>query len=143
MRCREVKVRDMTVHELPATVVKAWGAEVAHEFVDWLDHQLHQEQMPAPTAISAFVARQKVNVLMLEQVSNLLLAGDPVLESQEDGTWVWRVPVDLTLPGHGRVGQVGFVNVDAQLGRIDCTDALLEKIAQASADLVQAARHSS
>jgi len=130
----------MTIHELPATVVKAWGVEVAREFVDWLDHQLHQDPLPVQTAISAFVARQKVNVLMLEQVSNLLLAGDPVLDAVEGGAWVWRVPVDLTLPGHGRVGQVGIVSVDAQLGRIDFDDALLEQFTEASAALVQAAR---
>jgi len=41
-----------------------------------LEERLRVVRGPSQVQISAFVARQKVNVLMLEQVSNLLLAGD-------------------------------------------------------------------
>jgi hypothetical protein len=79
--------------------------------------------------ISAFVARQKVNVLMLEQVSNLLLAGEPALAQTPEGDWRWRVPVDLTFHSHGRVGRVGEIMVDARYGRVYYDDALLARMA--------------
>jgi hypothetical protein len=79
--------------------------------------------------VSAFVARQQVNVLMLEQVSNLLLAGEPRLVQVDGGDWRWRVPVNLTFPGHGQVGCVGEVDVDAHYGGAYYDDALLAQIA--------------
>ena len=81
----------MRTIDLPETVVQAWGGEASRDFVAWLE-----ERWPMRVQIPAFVARQKVNVLMLEQVSNLLLAAKPVLEQTPDGNWQWRVPVDLT-----------------------------------------------
>jgi hypothetical protein len=83
------------------------------------------------------MARQKVNVLMLEQVSNLLLANEPQLEQSSSGNWLWRVPVDLTFPSQGRVGQVGQVAVDAHYGRVYYDDDLLTRIADRAEQLAQ------
>lgn len=126
---------------LPDTVVQAWGTEATRDFVAWLEERLCVIWSPSQVQISAFVARQKVNVLMLEQVSNLLLAGEPTLEQTAGGNWLWRVPVDLTFPTHGRVGCVGEVEVDARYGEVRYDDALLSRIAREAKHLAQETLH--
>jgi len=175
--------------ELPYTVQQAWGAAVARDFVTWLDEYLHEAQ-PAPRVqVSAFVARQKVNVLVLERISNLLLAGEPRLVQQvgepfdralrhgftstglstststglstsdklnpaaqggpqdrpfdraQDKRWVWRVPVDLTFPSHGRVGCVGELDVDARYGQVCYTDTMLTQMADEARRLAEQVLH--
>ena len=117
----------MTIN-LPETVVAVLGPEASRDLADWLAARGLDPHAPAQVQISAFVARQKVNVLMLEQVSNLLLAGDPALEQTAGGRWQWRVPITLTFPAHGPVAQVGELTVDAQHGNIDYDDAHLARI---------------
>ncbi len=124
----------MQTSELPTTVREALGPEAARDLAAWLDKRL---QWAESITISARVARQKVNVLLLEQVSNLLLADDPVMISSPEGKWLWRVPVDLTYPGRGRVGRVGQVDVGAEYGEIHYDDALLEQIRTAARQLAQ------
>jgi hypothetical protein len=75
----------MTILQLPERVVKSWGSDVAQDFVEWLDTRLHAAQLPEGVQISALTARQQVNVLMLKQVSNLLLAGEPLLVQTDAG----------------------------------------------------------
>jgi len=113
---------------LPETVVRAWGPEVAGDFAGWLEERLRVAWSPPQIQVSAFVARQKVNVLVLEQVSNLLLAGEPRLVRSPDGGWIWRVPVDLTFPTRGRVGCVGEVDVDARYGEVHYDEAVLTQM---------------
>ena len=91
--------------------------------------------------IDKFVARQKVNVLVLERISNLLLAGEPRLVQQVGERWVWRVPVDLTFPSHGRVGCVGELDVDARYGRVCYADALLAQMADQARRLAEQVLH--
>lgn len=67
--------------------------------------------------ISAYVARREVNGYLIPRVPNLIGAGDPELELRAEGAF-WIVPVVLTMPGIGRVGQVGQIVVDTQLGNI-------------------------
>ncbi len=93
--------------------------------------------------ISAFVARQKVNVLMLEQISNLLLADEPTLVQDVDKNWVWRVPIDLTYPSRGRVGCVGEIDVDARYGEVRYNEALLAEITDKTQKLAQEVLHPS
>lgn len=125
----------METSDLPETVVQAWGGEASRDFVTWLEERMIQAS--TQVQISAFVARQKVNVLMLEQVSNLLLAGEPALEQASDGDWQWRVPVDLTFPEHGRVGRVGEVIVNAQYGEVRYDETVLARIADKARRLAQ------
>ena len=127
----------METSDLPETVVRAWGGEASRDFITWLEERLPVIQASIQIQISAFVARQKVNVLMLEQVSNLLLAGDPILEQASGGDWQWRVPVDLTFPEHGRVGQVGELIVDARYGAVRYDETLLTCIADEAQRLAQ------
>jgi FMN phosphatase YigB (HAD superfamily) len=123
----------MQAIELPETVLQAWGQKAAQDFVAWLEERLHTLESP----ISAFVARQKVNVLVAEQVSNLLLADEPTLLQTSSKEWVWRVPVDLTFPSRGRVGRVGEVDVDARYGEVRYTDALLTRMSDEAQHLAQ------
>lgn len=128
--------------ELPETVRQAWGPEVARDFVAWLEERLSAEGLPPSVQLSAFVARQKVNVLVLEKVSNLLLAGEPTLAQAADGSWVWRVPVDLTFPARGRVGSVGEIEVDARYGEVRYSEELLTQMADQARHLAQRVLHS-
>ena len=82
---------------------------------------------PSPP-ISALVARQRVNVLVLTRVSNLLLASEPKLVQKSETDWVWQVPVDLTFPSQGRVGQAGEFEVDVLRGEVYYTEALLVQL---------------
>jgi hypothetical protein len=131
----------MRMNELPYTVQQAWGATVARDFVTWLDEYLRSGQLGPRVQVSAFVARQKVNVLVLERVSNLLLAGEPRLVQQAGEHWVWRVPVDLTFPPHGRVGCVGELDVDARYGQVCYTDVLLTQMADRARRLAEQVLH--
>lgn len=118
----------MPKFELPETVRRAWGPEVAQEFANWLAEQLEAASLKPPLQISALVARQKVNSLILTRISNLLLAGEPKLARKSETAWVWQVPIDLTFPSGGRVGQAGALEVDAQRGEIHYTEGLLLRI---------------
>jgi len=111
--------------EIPQTVKVALGPEAARDFASWIESLLQASAAQAQMPISAAVARQKVNVLMLGRVGNLLMAGEPVLTRAGSGGWVWRTPVDLTLPSRGRVGRVGELDVDAALGQVYYTDDIL------------------
>lgn len=116
----------MTIIELPETVRQAWGAEIAQDFTVWLTEQLSAAGLSSDIQIPAAIARRKVNTLVLQRVSNLLLAGEPQLNLDASGSWTWHVPVDLTFPSRGRVGRVGVIKVDARYGEVRYTEVLLQ-----------------
>jgi hypothetical protein len=116
---------------MPDTVIQVLGPAAARDLQNWLETQLHSVEETSALPISALVARRKVNVLMLERVSNLLLAGEPALERVPDGDLVWRVPVYLTFPSTGIAGAVGIVRADAQRGNLLVDEKLLNDIAAA------------
>lgn len=84
--------------------------------------------------ITPFVARQKVNVTLLDRVGTGLLAGQPVLMAAE-GQLRWRVPVNLALPGRGRLDQVGAVDVNVQTGEVLLDQTLADEIAHHASQL--------
>jgi hypothetical protein len=88
-----------------------------------VDIQLH---VSAQVNITPFVARQKINVLMLDQVGNLLHGGEPELLVSEK--LYWRVPALLSTPRRGLVGQVGAIRVDAQTGEVQADDDSLREM---------------
>ena len=90
-----------------------------------VDIRLH---VSAQVNITPFVARQKVSLLMLDRVGNLLHGGEPELLVSE--RLYWRVPVLLSIPSRGLVGQVSAVSVDAQTGEVLADDTLLKDIAE-------------
>jgi len=57
--------------ELPQTVRQALGEEAAQDMLTWLNNRLSVSRV----GVTPFIARQKVNVLVSEQVSGLFLAG--------------------------------------------------------------------
>lgn len=87
-----------------------------------VDIQIH---VSATLNITPFVARQKVNVLLLDKVGTGLITEQPTLVAGHE-ILCWRVPVVLTLPGRGRVGQVGSVDVDVQTGHLLFTQTQLD-----------------
>ncbi|HFD40426.1 MAG TPA: hypothetical protein ENJ31_11345 [Anaerolineae bacterium] len=77
--------------------------------------------------ITPFVARQKVNVLMLDKVGNLLHGGEPEMVLSD--RLYWRVPVLLSTPSRGLLGQVGAILVNARTGETVADDTTLQDIA--------------
>ncbi len=122
--------------ELPQTVRQVLGEEAAQDMLTWLNSRLSVSRV----RITPFIARQKVNVLVSERVSGLFLAGEPILIEEENGSQVWLVPVDLTLPKRGRVGRVGELKVDAYYGQIHVNDVLLQQMAQRAEQLMDQAK---
>ncbi len=96
-----------------------------------VDIQVH---VKAQVNITPFVARQKVHLLMLDKLGNLLHGGEPELVLAEHV--YWRVPVLLSTSSRGLLGQVGAIRVDAQPGEVLATDDLLEDIAEHAQRLV-------
>lgn len=92
-------------------------------------------RVSATLNITPFVARRKVNVLLLNQVGTGLGGGTPALVVENDRL-CWRVPVFLALPPQGRLGQVGQIDVDAQTGEVLADAALLQEIADYAERLV-------
>ena len=84
-------------------------------------------RVSATLNITSFVARQKVNRLLVTQVGTGLGSGKPALVAQ-DGRLRWRVPVYLALSDKGRLGQVGQIDVDTQTGETLADDELLDAI---------------
>jgi len=85
--------------------------------------------------VTAFTAQQKVSGFVLSEVSNLMHGDKPVLVVGE--RLYWRVPVILSMPPDGDLGQVGEIDVDAESGEMQVTQALIGEIrerAQALAD---------
>ena len=85
------------------------------------DPGLHEQQavrlqvVPSQVQITAANARRTVNRFLLDQVSYLMGAEKPSLIHTEDRL-AWRVPIVLTSPEKGIVGQVGALDVDAESG---------------------------
>ncbi len=125
----------MAMLQLPETVRKVLGSEAAHDLEQWLETVI--TTINQPTAITPLAARQKVNGLILDRISDMLLAADPVFVNREDGRLVWRVPIFFTSITRGRVGQAGELDVDAQSGEVIFTDLDLDRIRRSAKDLAQ------
>ncbi|WP_374689230.1 hypothetical protein [Promineifilum sp.] len=70
----------------------------------------------AHLGITAQSAQRKVSKLLLDHVGNLLYGEAPNLVA--GARLLWRVPVWLSSPARGPVGQVGVLDVDAQTGEV-------------------------
>jgi hypothetical protein len=76
--------------------------------------------------VDAASARRKATGWLVSEVGNLLLGGDPALVIGEHT--LWRVPVLLTSPERGVVGQIGTVDVDAATGEVLSDDRLIQEL---------------
>ena len=84
--------------------------------------------------VGSLAARQKVNRFVVSQIGNLCSAGEPELLVAD--SFLWRVPVLLTNPASGELGQVGEITVDAQTGEIHADEATITSIQQNARTLV-------
>lgn len=79
--------------------------------------------------ITAPEARRQVHRWLLLEVSHMMGAEEPTLVVGDNT--VWRVPVHLSTPQSGVLGQIGAVDVDAATGEllalIRCKSALEER----------------
>jgi hypothetical protein len=76
--------------------------------------------------ISAYATRQKVNSLVLSDISYMMHAGVPTLVVA--GRICWHVPVILSLTSQGDVGKVGTIDVDVETGQMHITPQLIAEI---------------
>ena len=76
--------------------------------------------------VTAFAARQKVTGYVADEISTHTHGGEPVLSVGQRIRW--RVPVILSLPPYGDLGEVGHIEVDMRTGQLMVTSALLEEI---------------
>jgi len=93
----------------------------AHD-VDLRERQtVRLEIVPPRARVTATAAQRHVNRFLLDQVSYLMGTERPVLTEAalpRAAPLVWRVPVVLTNPTDGPLGQVGTVDVDAETGEL-------------------------
>ena len=82
--------------------------------------------VPAQVTIGASTARKAVNRFLLDEVSYLMGAGQPSLVEAE--RLFWRVPVDLTSPDKGVIGQVGTLDVDVETGELAVDPKVIEEL---------------
>jgi len=82
--------------------------------------------VPPMVQVTARTAKRKVTRFLLDEVSYLMGAEQPKLTQAE--RLVWRVPIVLTYPTHGTVGQVGFIDVNAENGDLLLTLKMIEDI---------------
>ncbi|MFT5196926.1 MAG: hypothetical protein ACI85U_003966 [Candidatus Promineifilaceae bacterium] len=77
--------------------------------------------------VTAEEARRKVSVFAGNEIADLLSGEMPDLVWQNDQTY-WRVPVVLSSRSMGRIGRVGFVDVDVEMGELLLSDELIGEI---------------
>jgi hypothetical protein len=94
----------------------------------------------ADVNVSAFVARQKVTGFVADEISTQLHGGEPTLIVGERIRW--RVPVWLSLPPTGDMGEVGVIEVDVESGQLEITEALIREIALRARELANRTTHS-
>ncbi len=82
--------------------------------------------LPSKVRIPPSIATRKVSRFVLDNVSYLMHGGEPTLIVSDRA--YWRVPVILTFPTHGAVGDVGTIDVDAVSGELQTSPALIEEI---------------
>ena len=74
-------------------------------------------------------ARRQVNRQVVTELGTGLVACTPTLAIAGDQV-VWRVPIVLSLPGLGDLGQVGTIDVDARTGNLFSNITAQERIIQ-------------
>ncbi len=85
--------------------------------------------------VSADKAQRKVSVFVLTEIGNLLHGEPPTLVVGEQV--VWRVPVHLTRPSFGNIGQVGHVDVDIESGELFINPEIISLIEHNAKNLVE------
>jgi hypothetical protein len=79
--------------------------------------------------VTADEACRRVNRQIIPDLGTGLIARGPQLVMLDQDI-IWRVPVVLSLPGLGDLGQVGAIDIDARTGKILLDAAAQERIIQ-------------
>lgn len=87
-------------------------------------------------AVTIEEARQKVDGWLLDEVSTMIGAGEPLLVVDGKSV-VWRVPAVFTTPHLGEVGTAGTVEINVQTGELLNIDLAKEAILQGAQELAQ------
>lgn len=90
--------------------------------------------------VTADDARRQVNRQVVSELGTGLIGRDPDLVVDGE-TLQWRVPIILSLPGLGDLGQVGYVSVDARTGNVHCDEEQQEEMVQHARRLYTGATH--
>jgi len=79
--------------------------------------------------VTAADARRRVNRQVVTDLGTGLIGRDPdlVIEGEQ---FSWRVPIVLSLPGLGDLGQVGHADVDACTGEVLIDEAMRDRTIQ-------------
>ena len=77
--------------------------------------------------ITAAEARRRVNRQVVPNLGTGLVAGEPELMIMGEEI-AWRVPLMLSLPELGELGQVGAISVEAHSGELSLTSELQQRI---------------
>ncbi len=85
--------------------------------------------LAATLAITAEDARHCVNRHVVANLGTGLIARPPELAIVGEQIY-WRVPIALSLPGLGDLGQVGMIDIDAQTGNIMTAPDIEDRIIQ-------------
>lgn len=85
-------------------------------------------------AVPAESARRQVHRWLLLEVSHMMGADEPTLIAGERACW--RVPIHLSAPQVGLVGQVGEIDVDAITGEMMSVAAQKVTIEQRASELM-------
>jgi hypothetical protein len=83
-------------------------------------------QVSAKFNYSAQAAQRLVRRFAADEISYLLRAGEPTLVMAEQ--LLWRVPLELTFPQTGTVGQVGAIDVNIETGQLSVTPEQITEI---------------
>lgn len=87
------------------------------ETMDWPDVVKRSDEQAAPTKIDAEAAKRLTNRFILENLPDRFCAGTPRF-LQFPLRSVWIVPVVLSYPRIGPVGQAGIAAVDTETGSV-------------------------
>ena len=87
--------------------------------------------------VTAFSAKQKVAGLALSEIGTGIAVDEPELVVSRQRV-VWRVPLHVALPGLGRVGDIGPIDVDAQTGEVLADHRTYESLMQHARQLAPA-----
>lgn len=98
--------------------------------------------------ISATAARHIANRYAHQHISYLLRAEQPQIAildtlSPDSAGICWRVPLVLTMPSFGSIGEVGAINVDVEDGSVLTDNAQTKLIRESSDALASRTAHQS
>jgi len=112
--------------ETIAAVYKNGVFTPLHQMALQEGEEVRLQILPPRVQVAADEARRKVVRFLLDELSYLLRPQQPTLVRTD--RLIWRVPVSLTYPSHGIVGQVGHIDVDAENGQLLLTPEAIAEI---------------